>query len=136
MDKTTIGIIICVGFLVYGLFTFANYDQTRTAAAVTENDIRLERQPKVIETGAELGMTLIVKIVASAVVSLLIAGAYMAYQAARIRELKQGGWDRFWARRQPRPSKKRSSPKNPGLSDLINLMVLRELSGDKRDRNR
>lgn len=133
MDKTTIGIIIMAGVLVFGLFAYANFDQTRTAVAATENGIRLERQPDVVEAGAELGITLAAKVIGSAVVSLLIAGAYMAYQAARIRELKQGGWDRFWARRQPpRVSRKRSSSKKPGMSELINMLMLRELSDRRR----
>ncbi len=129
MDKTGIGYIILAGLLVYGLFSFASWDQTKVSAATTETEIRMERQPEVVKATTDLGMTVLVKVIVGTLTSLIVAAGILAYQQARIRELKEGGWERFWQRRSL-PKAKQANPKKPSVQDLI-LMMLAQNMKDK-----
>lgn len=130
MDRTSIGFIILAGLLVFGLFSYANYDQTSMAAARTETEIRLEREPAVVKATAELGMTVFVKVIVGTLTSLIVAAGILAYQQARIRELMNGGWQRFWDRR--RLPKHEANPKKPSLQDLVMMMLARDLNDKDR----
>ena len=133
MDRTGIGFVIFAGLLVLGLFWYSNMDQTRMAAAQTETEIRLDRQPDLVKATAEAGMTLSAKVISGVIVSLIVAIGIFAYQQARINELKNGGWERFWQRRRP-PQPKQANSKKPSLQDLVTMMLLRDVN--RNDRNR
>ena len=133
MDRTGIGIMIFAGLLVFGLFYYSSMDQTKLAAAQTETEIRLDRQPDLVKATIETGMTLSAKVIAGVIVSLIVAIGIFAYQQARIRELQNGGWERFWQRRRP-PQLKQANPKKPNLQDLVTMLFLRDVN--RNDRNR
>jgi len=133
MNKTGIGFILLAGLLVFGLFAYSNWDQTNAAAAKTEMEIQLDRQPEVVQATAEWAMTVLSKVIAGVVVSLLVAIGIFAYQQARINELKNGGWERFWQRRRP-PQVKQANPKKPSVQDLVTMLLLRDVN--RNDKNR
>lgn len=133
MDRTGIGLIILAGLLVFGLFWYSNLDQTKLAAAKTETEIRLDRQPELVKATVETGLTLSAKVIAGVIVSLILAITIFAYQQARINELKNGGWERFWLRRHP-PQARQANPKKPSIQDLMAMLLLRDVN--RNDRNR
>lgn len=133
MDRTGIGLIILAGLLVFGLFWYSSLDQTKLAAAKTETEIRLDRQPELVKATVETGLTLSAKVIVGVIVSLIVAIGIFAYQQARINELKNGGWERFWQRRNP-PPLRRANPKKPSVQDLMTMLLLRDVN--RNDRNR
>lgn len=128
MDRTGIGYIVLAGLLVFGLFAFANYDQTKMAAARTETEIRLDREPAPVKAVTELGMTVLAKVIVGTLTSLIVAAGVLAYQSARIRELKDGGWKYFMERRIP--PKVRGEARSPSVKDLV-MMLLAQTLKDK-----
>lgn len=134
MDRNGIGFVILAVALVLGVFWFAGFagvDQTRLAAARVDVATRLERQPEAVEAAVNVGMTLAAKVIAGALVSLLVAGLVIAWQAARIRGLREGGWERFWARRHVRGPRE-AKQKTPSLSEMMALMLMEQMQGRRR----
>lgn len=121
MDRTSIGLMILLGALVYGAFQFSRVDQVELAAAELRTDIALDRAPAIEATAVDLGMQLTRQVMASVIVSLVFFVGVFLYQQARIRELKEGGWERFWQRRQP-PQAKPRMPRAPSLKDVLLAM--------------
>lgn len=124
MDRTSVGFVVLAVLLVFGMFAYANWDQTRMAAAEMEADIRLAQEPEAVQDAADLGMTLVTKVIAGTLTSLIVAAGILAYQQARIRELKDGGWERFWERRKV---PKDANAKKPSVMDLMAMIWTDEL---------
>lgn len=125
MDLKGFGFIVCAVALVFGLFVYSGWDQTHAAAEQTELAIQLERQPEVVQTTAEVGMTVLSKVITGTVVSLIVAAIIMVWQQLKIRELKNGGWERFWERRkviQPR----QPNARKPKLEDLLMMYLMKD----------
>lgn len=131
MDIKGFGFIVCAVVLVAGLFAYSSWDQTRAAAARTELEIRLDRQPSVVQETTELGMTVFSKVITGTVVSLIVAAGIVIAQQLRIRELKNGSWGRFWERRRP-IQPKQTNPRKPSMQDMLLALLLR----DRNERNR
>jgi hypothetical protein len=72
-------------------------------------------------------------VIAGAVVSLVVAIGIFIYQQARIRELKEGGWERFWERRKP-PQAKQANLKKTSLESLVTMLLLRDVNRNDRKR--
>lgn len=130
MDAKGFSFIILAGLLVAGLFSYSNWDQTRAAAERTELEIQLDRQPEVVHATAEVGMTVLSKVITGTLVSLIVAAGIMVYQQLKIRDLKNGGWERFWERRKPIPPRQ-ANPRKPSLQDLM-WMMWTTMKGDKK----
>ncbi len=130
MDRTGFGYIILACLLVGGLFAFSSWDQTRAAAAQTELEIRLDRSPEIVQATEELGMTVLSKVIAGVIVSLAITIGIFVYQQARIRELINGGAERFWQRR-TQPQVRQANAKKPSLQDMM-WMMWTTMKGDKK----
>jgi len=131
MDRTGIGYIILAAVLVFGLFAYSNWDQTNAEAAKTQVEIRMDRQPEAVRETEELGLTVLSKVIAGVIVSLVIAGGIFAYQQARIRELINGGAERFWQRR-TLPQVRQANAKKPSVQDMILMMLLRSRNDKSR----
>jgi len=111
--------------LVVGAFAYTSFDQVDIARAQLATNVAIDRQPAMVQGAVDFGITLTVKIIAGVVGSLVIAVCIFAYQAAQIRTLKQGGWGRFWERRQLPP--KPSNTKKPSLTELVAMMIAQQL---------
>jgi hypothetical protein len=125
MDRNGIGYIILAGLLVFGLFAYANFDQTKLATAKTKATVMLEREPAPVQAAENLVMTVSAKVIAGTLTSLIVAACILAYQQARINALRSGGWERFWERR--RMPKGEASPKKPSMMDLMTMIWTDEL---------
>lgn len=126
MDRTGIVYILLAVCLVFGLFAYSNWDQTSMAAAQAETEIRLEREPKTVQATADLGMTVLAKVIAGVLTSLIVAAGILAYQQAKIRELKEGGWERFWQRRKAAQGQG-AKPKRYGPMDMLAMIWTDEM---------
>lgn len=131
MDLKGFGFIVGAVLLVFGLFFYSNWDQTRAAADRTQLEIQLARQPAVVQTTAEVGMTVLSKVITGTIVSLIVAAVIVVWQQLTIRGLKNGGWERFWERRKP-ISMRQANPKKPRMEDLLLMMLMRDSKRDER----
>lgn len=131
MDLKGFGFIVGAVLLVLALFVYSTWDQTRAAADRTQLEIQLERQPEVVQTTAEVGMTVLSKAITGVIVGVILGGGVMIYQHLRIRELENGGWGRFWERRKP-ISARQSNLKKPRMEDLLLMLLMRDAKRDER----
>lgn len=125
MDRTGIFFLLIALALVLGAFWFAGFDQTDMAAAQLRTEIALDRAPAIEQAVADVGITLTTKVIASVIVSLVVMLGVFLYQQARIRELKEGGWDRFWKRREPAVPAKRRTARFDIRDVLIQMLMER-----------
>lgn len=131
MDFKGFGFMVCAVALVFGLFAYSQWDQTRAAAAETQLEIRMDRQPEAVHAAEELGMSVFSKVISGVIAGAAITLAVMFWQYLKIRELKYGGWGRYWERRKT-ISMKQANPKKPRLEDLLLMMLMRDTKRDER----
>jgi hypothetical protein len=130
MDKNLVVIFLILILLVAGMFAYSQLDQIGLASAETRIQTTLDREPAAVQAATDISMTLAVKVLAGVVATLLLTGGVLLYKQAELNQLKAGSWGRFWERR--RPSRPARQPKPASLTDLVTLMVAKDLT--RRDR--
>jgi hypothetical protein len=126
MDKNLVIILIILALLVASMFAYNQLDQIGLASAETRIQTTLDREPAAVQAATDVSMTLTVKILAGVVATLLLTGGVLLYKQAEVNQLRQGGWGRFWERR--RPARPARQPKPASLTDLVTLMVMRDMT--------
>jgi hypothetical protein len=125
MDRSEVVLIVLLVALVAGMFAFAAWDPVKMPSAEVQTDSALRGASDMERTAVSLGTTLAAKVIAGALVSLLIAVGIILYKQSQINRLKNGGWDRFWERRSLRQRQART--KQPSLTELLTMIVTRDV---------
>jgi hypothetical protein len=125
MDRNLVVLIILLVALVGGMFAFAAWDAVKVPIAEVQTSSTLRDAGELERSAVSLGTTLIAKVIAGALVSLLVALGIILFKQGEINRLRNGGWDRFWERRTVHAPQRRS--KNPSLTDLLTMIVTRDV---------
>jgi len=125
MDRSEVVLIVLLVTLVGGMFTFAGWDTAKVNSAEVNISSALRNANGAENAAVSFGTTLAAKVISGALVSLVVAIGIFTYQAAEIRRLKNGGWDRFWSRRTVQVKQPKS--KQPSLTELLTAVIARDV---------
>lgn len=119
---------IIATLLVIGIFAYSSYDQVAVQRAKAATDIAIQKQPAVVQGAANLGITITVKITAAVISSLIVSIiAALLYQASKIRQMQQGGYELFWQRRNIK-TQNQPKAKPPTLTEVVTLLIAQNLN--------
>jgi lysylphosphatidylglycerol synthetase-like protein (DUF2156 family) len=129
MNKGEVVLVVLLLALVAGMFSFSSWDTAKVAGAQVKADAVMRGTSSTEQVAVGLGVSLTAKVISGVLVSLLVAVGIFAYQAAEIRRLKNGGWERFWERRSVKVREPRA--KQPSLTELLTAIIARDITRRK-----